>query len=350
MRTTDPKRSQLGALAFGALTLLSVGAWVTRRKTRQVEAQHPPTGHFIDVDGVRLHYTERGPTSAPTVVLLHGNGAMTTEMELSGLVAQLAARYRVIVFDRPGYGYSERPSGRSFTPPAQAALFHDALMRLGVREAIALGHSWGAMVATAMALADPAFVRGVMLVSGYYTPSLRLDVTWMSPPALPLVGTLMRHTVSPLLARLLWPAMMRRIFAPAPTAPAFAQGYPVWMSLRPGTLRASAAEAAMMIPQAIHLLRQESNLRVPVAIVAGQKDRLVSTAWHSSRLHRRLPGSRLHVVPNAGHMVHHTAPDAVAAALDELVARAWPKGLSESAQAVPEDFHQATHPHPRPVT
>ena len=341
MRNAESKRSRVGAIAFGALALLSLGAWVTRRKAREVEARHPPTGHFMDVDGVRLHYTEHGPSTAPTVVLLHGNGAMTTEMELSGLVARLSTRYRVIVFDRPGYGYSGRPSGRSFTPSAQAELFEDALARLGVREALVLGHSWGAMVATAMALASPGLVRGVMLVSGYYTPSLRLDVTWMSPSALPLVGTLLRHTVSPLLARLLWPVMMRRIFAPAPTAPAFAQGYPVWMSLRPGTLRASAAEAAMMIPQAIRLLRQEPALRVPVAIVAGEKDRLVSTAWHSGRLHRRLPGSRLHVVPNAGHMVHHTAPDAVAAALDELAARAWPHGLSESPPAASVDSPQA---------
>lgn len=332
MLSAEPKRSSLGAVAIGAIALLSVCAWATRRKTREAEARHPPTGQFVEVDGMRLHYTEHGADSARAVVLLHGNGAMAREMELSGMVECLAPRYRVIVFDRPGYGYSDRPSGRPLTPPAQAALILHALERLGVREPVVLGHSWGAMVATAMGLAAPGSVRGLVLVSGYYTPSLRLDVTWMSPPALPLVGTVLRHTVSPLLARLLWPAMVRRIFAPAPTAPAFSARYPVWMSLRPGTLRASAAEAAMMIPQAVRLWRREPALRMPVAIVAGAQDRLVSTAWHSGRLHKRLPHSRLHVVPDAGHMVHHTAPKAVAAALHALAGRAWPEAVTDTAQ------------------
>ena len=321
----SPSNARAAGLALGALAVLGACAWLTRRKTREVESRHPPAGRFMAVDGVRLHFTEHGPASAPAVVLLHGNGAMSAEMELSGLVDRLTPRYRVVVFDRPGYGYSDRPSGRFFTPQAQATLLLQALDRLALRHALVLGHSWGTLVATAMGLAAPERLRGLVLVSGYYTPSLRLDVGWMSPPALPLVGAVLRHTVSPLLARLLWPAMVRRIFAPAPTAPAFAERYPVWMSLRPGALRASAAEAAMMIPQAARLLREQAALRVPVAIVAGSKDRLLSTAWHSTRLHRRVPGSTLHVVPEAGHMVHHTAPDAVVTALDELAERApWP--------------------------
>jgi pimeloyl-ACP methyl ester carboxylesterase len=310
------------SLALGTLAVLGACAWFVRVKTRDLEARHPPTGRFVEVDGVRLHVTEHGPSTAPAVVLLHGNGGMSTEMELSGLVERLVPRYRVLLFDRPGYGHSDRPSGRSFTPHTQAALLLHALDRLGVQRPIVLGHSWGALVATAMGLAAPERLRGLVLVSGYYTPSLRLDVGWMSPPALPLLGTLLRHTVAPVLSRLLWPAMVRRVFAPAPTAPAFAQRYPVWMSLRPGVLRASAAESAMMIPQAASLRRRTRDLRIPVAIVAGASDRLVSTAWHSARLHRRIAESRLHVVPNAGHMVHHTSPDGVVAALDELADRA----------------------------
>jgi len=78
----------------------------------------------------------------------------------------------------------------------------------------------------------------------------------------------------------------------------------------------------MMIPQAIRLLRHERTLRAPVMIVAGEKDRFQMTQWQSGRLHERVPGSRLHLVPNAGHMVHHTDPDAVMAAVDEAAAMA----------------------------
>ena len=64
-------------------------------------------------------------------MLLHGVGAMTQEMAASGIIDALAADHRVIAFDRPGFGYSERPRGRIWTPAAQAALLRDALDRLG---------------------------------------------------------------------------------------------------------------------------------------------------------------------------------------------------------------------------
>jgi pimeloyl-ACP methyl ester carboxylesterase len=148
----------------------------------------------------------------------------------------------------------------------------------------------------------------------------------MGAPALPLLGTLMRHTVSPLLGRLMWPLMVRRLFSPAPVTAGFKR-YPVWMSLRPGQLAASAAEAAMMTVQAMKLKRREEALEVPTVIVAGDKDRLVMTRWQSSRLHQRLPETRLRIVQDAGHMVHHTSP----AEVMEGVYEAWHLSSPEPA-------------------
>jgi pimeloyl-ACP methyl ester carboxylesterase len=83
------------------------------------------------VDGVRLHYVEQG-TGEP-LVLLHGNGSMIQDFATSGLVKTAAETYRVIVFDRPGFGYSNRPRGKVWTPDAQASLLRHALARLGFR-------------------------------------------------------------------------------------------------------------------------------------------------------------------------------------------------------------------------
>jgi pimeloyl-ACP methyl ester carboxylesterase len=93
---------------------------------------------------VRLHYVERG-TGRP-LVLFHGNGSMIQDFESSGLIDLAAKSYRVIVFDRPGFGHSSRPRNVVWTPEAQADLFANALERLNVRRAIALGQSWGASV------------------------------------------------------------------------------------------------------------------------------------------------------------------------------------------------------------
>ncbi len=308
-------RAGRSAPLLAACVLMAAAALFVRRQTVRAEAANPPRGRFIEVDGVRLHYIERG-AGAP-LVLLHGNGSMIEELELSGLVDLAAQRYRVIVFDRPGFGHSERPRGRSWTARAQAELLSQALRSLGVEEpAIVVGHSWGTLVAVWMGLLHPEAVARLVLASGYFFPSVRLDVPMFSVPALPIVGDLLRYTFAPIVGRLIKPLLYRRIFAPAPVDPKFNRRFPLWMALRPVSLRAAAAETALMIPTAIRLSRHYAGLQLPVSLVAGVDDRHVSATVQSGGLHRRLPRSRLRLVPGAGHMVHHTRPEAVMAAID----------------------------------
>ena len=136
------------------------------------------------MDGVRLHYVERG--HGDPLVLLHGNTTMGLDFLLGDFVRLLASRYRVIIFDRPGCGWSERPRGRAvYVPRTQARLIHGALERIGVHRPIVHGHSWGAMVALAMALDFPDSIRAIVLESGYYYPTIRGDVPMASQPAMP---------------------------------------------------------------------------------------------------------------------------------------------------------------------
>jgi pimeloyl-ACP methyl ester carboxylesterase len=312
---------------IGAATL-AASYLVVRSKTRQAEHDNPATGKFIEVDGVRLHYTERG--SGPPLVLLHGNGILAKDFDTSGIASLAARHYRVIAFDRPGYGHSERPRSTIWTPNAQAALLARALHQLGVEQPIVMGHSWGTLVALAMALDYPADVRALVLVSGYYYPSVRLD----APPALPILGDLLRYTLAPVLGRLMWPALVRRIFKPASVPDSFRQ-LPPWMMLRPSQLRASAAESALMIPAALKLSRRYGELKVPMLIVAGSDDAVANPHHNAERLHEHLPHSLLRLAPGQGYMVHYADPQALVEAIDELHwrsgARARP-GLAEGAR------------------
>src|SRR3954464_718485 len=99
-----------GTLLFAIGAALAASAAVVRHRTREAEWENPPLGGFMEVDGVRLHYVERG--EGPPLVLFHGNGTMMQDFDVSGLLDLAAPHYRVIVFDRPGYGYSERPRDR----------------------------------------------------------------------------------------------------------------------------------------------------------------------------------------------------------------------------------------------
>jgi pimeloyl-ACP methyl ester carboxylesterase len=302
------------------IVLSAVSALINRHLAKKAEHDNPPLGQFLDIDGVRLHYLERG--SGEPLVLLHGNGSMIADFASSGLIDLAAKNHRVIVFDRPGFGHSDRPRDVVWTPNAQAELICNALQQLGVSQSVILGHSWGASVAVALALKYPTLVRGLVLASGYYYPTARVDVIALSTPAVPLVGDVISHTLSPIVSRMMWPIMLKKIFGPQSVPPKF-NGFPKEMAVRPSQIRASAAESALMIPDALSFQNQYAQLQMPVSIIAGDDDRLIDIDRQSRRLHDDIIHSTFHRIPGNGHMVHQTATSAVMSAIDEVVRAAF---------------------------
>lgn len=193
LRRSRPSAGTSSLFGVAALALAGSAVLVNRRAT-QAERDYLPKGRFVTVDGVRLHYMEKG--TGP-VVFLHGNGAMVEDMLISGVPDHAASAYRAIVFDRPGYGHSERPQHRTWTAVAQASLFAKAFAQLGLGNPIVVGHSWGTLAALALALDHPQSVGGLVLASGYYFPTPRRDVALFSPPSMPIVGDVISYTVAP---------------------------------------------------------------------------------------------------------------------------------------------------------
>jgi pimeloyl-ACP methyl ester carboxylesterase len=299
-----------GAAALGALALANHAA------ARRAEREHPPRGEFIEVDGVRLHYTDRG--AGQPIVLIHGNAVAGDDYDTSGVAGQLLETHRVIVFDRPGFGHSERPRGRAWTAMQQAELLHKALKQLGIERPVVVGHSWGAIVALSLAARHQADVAGLVLLSGYYFWTPRPDVLLVTAGAIPALGDILRYTVSPWLGRLLMPLQKRAMFSPAPVTARFEREYSDAMALRPSQIRATSMDGALMIPGALRLRRHYDGLRMPVFIMAGSGDKVVRKR-SAERLHAAIPGSVLRIVEGAGHMVHHSAPREVVEAI-QLIA------------------------------
>ena len=306
--TYPTARWTAAAIAAGALT----AAWV-RARARRAEREHPPTGRLLEVDGVRLHVVERG--AGPPVVLIHGNLVTHRDFVASGLVQRLATDHRVIAFDRPGYGHSTRPRDRRWTQTAQAHLLHQALRRLGVDHPVIVGHSMGAMVAMLMALEHPADVGRLVLLSGYYEPTVRLDAWLMSPVALPVLGDVAVNTALPVWARLTLPLALKAMFEPKEVPADYLEVVSDEMMMRPVQLRANAEDAAFMVRQAKRDQKRHGELRMPVAILAGADDQIVDPQAHSVQLHEEIPDSTLTVLPEVGHMVHHAAAETVVAAV-----------------------------------
>ena len=300
--------STAGGIVLAAVASALVNRWLAKR----AERRHPPLGRFVTIEGVRLHYVERG-TGTP-LVLLHGNGSMIEDFQSSGLIDLAAEKYRVLAFDRPGFGHSDRPRNTVWTPEAQADLIAEALKRIGVSRAIVLGHSWGTLVALALAAKHQEQIQALVLASGFYYPNARADAVIPSPAAMPVIGDLLSHTVSPFLARLMWPLLLRKIFGPSPVPRKF-DGFPEEMAVRPSQLRAAAVESSLMSPAVRCLRNAYGQLKMPVVIVAGAEDQFIETE-QSTKLHRDIPGSILRFIPATGHMVHQTATVEIMSAID----------------------------------
>jgi pimeloyl-ACP methyl ester carboxylesterase len=301
-----PNALLAGAICLGALAV------VNQLVARRAERKHPALGSFITVDGVRLHYSERG--NGPPVVLIHGNAVTGDDWNTSGVAALLARDHRVIIFDRPGFGYSDRPRGHLWTPTQQADLLHKALAQLGVEQPIIVGHSWGTLVALAFAARHPADTVGLVLLSGYYFWTFRPDVLLVAPGALPILGDVLRYTISPLLGWLQMPLLKWAMFSPATISGRFRAEYASAMALRPSQIRATSVDGALMIPGALGLRAHYKNLTMPTVIIAGKGDKVVFKR-NSERLQLSIPGSSLQIVNGAGHMVHHFAPNQVSEAV-----------------------------------
>jgi pimeloyl-ACP methyl ester carboxylesterase len=190
------------------------------------------------------------------------------------------------------------------------------LRRQGRRPASHLGHSLGASVALALALNYRDDVGGLVLVSGYYYPTLRADVLLSSPAAIPLVGDVLRYSISPLLGQLMQPLLLKGMFTPLAVPENFKASPAPEMSLRPGQIRAESQDGVAMIPGAVAMRNRYQELKMPVVIMAGTEDRVVN-ANQPRRLHAQIAQSILRLVPSVGHMLHYAVPEEVAKAVEE---------------------------------
>ena len=301
-------------IIFALLVLLAIGVALF---SLVAERRNPPIGAFLESHGARLHYIECGNPAGTPVVLFHGNGSMIQDFSLSGLVDALATHHRVICFDRPGFGHSTRPRSRFWIPETQAELFASALIQLGIYNPIVLGHSWGTLVAIAMGLRREYRVRGLILASGYYFPSWRLDFWILSTPAVPLIGDLLRYTIAPIVSLALLPGLIRLLFAPRSVSPKFRSEFPFSLTLRPKQLRAAAEESAFLVPSAARFQWRYARLDCPVRLIHGENDKLVEED-QAKRLEAILPRSQLHTVHQAGHMVHYADLQGIMQAVGDL--------------------------------
>ncbi len=305
-------------IAVAAMVLLTAGLYLWNRSlARDAEARFPPLGAFAEVEGLRLHYLVAG--EGRPVVLLHGaNGAL--QDFTATVFDRLAARYRVIAVDRPGHGYSERPADEVATPAVQARLVRGLLRRLGVDRPLLVGFSWSGSLVLRYALEHQDEVAGVVMLAGaaYEWPS-PIDAKWRLP-TWPVVGDLFVNTLSLVLGLRVADAGIEAAFAPEAVSASYADA-PLPLALRPASFHANAEDVRTMKPVLRAQSKRYAELALPIVILVGDGDTVVSPSIHSRQLHAAAPGSELIVLPGAGHLLPYTRPDAVIDAIDRAITK-----------------------------
>ncbi|MGC2775205.1 MAG: alpha/beta hydrolase [Bradyrhizobium sp.] len=305
-----------------ALALLGL---VTRAGVAVVERRYPAQGQAIGVDGATINLVDIGPrdVAGPPLLLVHGASSNLEAMRRP-LGELLAQRHRVLLVDRPGHGWSSRDRVEDSTPSVQARMLDEALGRLGVGKVILVVHSWSGALGLRMALDCPGRVAGLVMLAPVAYPWRGGVGQYNAAVTVPVVGSLLAHTITlPLGLALVTPGA-RGVFAPQQMPDDFVERTATALLLRPREFMANARDLVTLKQAVIEQAPRYGEIKVPVTIVAGEADRTVFTDIHSRPLAQVMPQTRLIVLPDLGHMVQNAVPELVASEVERMVAAVTP--------------------------
>lgn len=242
---------------------------------------------FATVEGVRLYCELHGPEDAPVVVL---NNGILMNAASSWLPQRdpIAARFRVLLYDCRGQGLSDHPPG-PYSMDQHADDLAGLLGSLGIRSAHIAGISYGGEVAQAFALRHASAVRSLFLADtvSEIGPELRLVIEgWRE------------------VARLGDPDLFFLVTVPWNFSPAFIEANRTVLDAARARYRDLELPAIGRLCDAflssVAFTDRLGDIAAPARIVAGERDLLKGPAY-AEILHRAIPGSDLHVIPESGH-------------------------------------------------
>ena len=279
----------------------------------RIEGKYPPRGDFVDVETARIHFLTRKKVAnienqgnAP-VVLIHGSSGSSADMELAFFDA-FPDDIDLYAFDRPGIGWSKTKLSplEMSNPIKQAEAIHMAVKKLKLDKPIIVGHSWGGAVAIAYAKQFGNEISGAVSLAGVAYP-------WKGPYGwydVLLTTPVFNHIFTRLflnkMGQLYVPLSIKAIFEPEAARGDYREAAQAEIILRPSTIINNSYYSLNLRRHLKTMSEKYNDIKIPLLIVAGNRDYIVHSKSQSERLHNEVAGSEYILFKGAGHMPHHT--------------------------------------------
>jgi pimeloyl-ACP methyl ester carboxylesterase len=313
---------------FILIAFAGVSLWRSMMREAATEADYPPEGQFVVVEGVKMHAVVRG--TGPDLVLIHGAAGSVRDFTFA-LLPALAARYRVIAVDRPGLGWSDWADGAD-SIHVQARLIRGAAAALGATHPMVLGHSYGGAVALAWAVDAPETVAALVLLSTASHPWDGDLSLFYKATGHPVFGPVASTILSAWVPTDVVTRSTESVFEPQTAPVGYSEHFAPMMSLRASGLRANALQRRVLKDELRAQAPLYAALPMPIESVHGDADTIVGMTVHAIPLAAQNSGVHLTRLHGVGHMVHHVAQGEVNAAIDRAAARAGLSAVSDPMQ------------------
>lgn len=267
----------------------------------QAQIARADWSRHLDLGGYRLHYLDAG--QGPPVLLLHGFGDSVYSWR-HNIKPLVQAGFRVVALDLPGLGESETPAGFAFTVEAVAAQITAFLDALNVDRVDVVGNSLGGNLALFLARYHPDRIRRIVLTGPACYPSCRHDILSALARS-PITAAL----VEPILAPWNFRLMIRFCYDDPDRVTDDNVSQRCLPLNRPDFRNNLIRLGGSYFSQGfLDLSWSYHRIAIPVLAVWGEHDRIIRTDRNAQRLHQDIPGSRLVIMKQAGHLPHEEQP------------------------------------------
>jgi pimeloyl-ACP methyl ester carboxylesterase len=268
----------------------------------------PPSLQFRTIHGYRRAFRIAG--SGPALLLIHGMGDNSTTWEKAH--TKLAQRFTVIAPDLLGHGESDKPRA-DYSLAAFANGMRDLLAVLDIDRVTVVGHSLGGGIAMQFAYQYPHLVDRIVLVStGGVTKDVSLGLRLAAMP-MGSEALAMLRVPGALPALQLVGRAAGKVLGSTKFGRDLPDGMRLLARLRePAALSAFSRALRAVVDghgQLVTMLDRSYLMQsIPVQVIWGEDDPVIPVS-HARVAHAAIPGSRLEIFENSGHMPHHDHPD-----------------------------------------